>query len=292
MIVREPIVAGQFYPARPGECRAQLSKILSHEPESAIGNRRLIGGLVPHAGWTYSGSIAGRVFRSLAASGAPDVVIIFGGVHRYRGREAALFAEGRWETPLGPVEVDGRLAERILGHTNLIADDPYAHELEHSIEVQMPFVKRIFPDARMVPIMVPARETAAEVGLSVARTLRTYGYNARVVGTTDLTHYGPHYGMVDHGVGAKGNTWAKAVNDQRFIDVVSRMQAVDVVPEALEHKNACSSGAVAAAVAAAVELGASEALLLEHTSSSEVNVGETETTPSDSVGYAGMVFVN
>jgi hypothetical protein len=238
-----------------------------------------------------SGAVAAKVFNVLASSTSPRVVVLLGGVHRVRGKEAALFAAGRWETPLGPVEIDSRLAERILGHTNLIIDDPYAHEEEHSIEVQVPFIKQLFPEAKVVPIMVPPVPTAHEVGEAVGRTLTSYKYDALVIGTTDLTHYGPRYGFTPQGVGAEGNTWAKEKNDRQFIDLVCTMKAKELVREASRNKNACSSGAAAATVAAAAALGASAGVLLEHTSSSEVLGGHFPEDQSDSVGYAAVVFV-
>jgi AmmeMemoRadiSam system protein B len=202
-----------------------------------------------------------------------------------------MFCAGRWETPLGPVEVDTRLTERILGHTNLILDDPYAHEDEHSIEVQMPFVKHLFPEAKVVPITVPAVQTAHEVGEAVGRTLTVYDYDALIVGTTDLTHYGPGYGFVPHGIGAKGNTWAKEENDRRFIDLVCSMKAKKLVPEATDHRNACGGGAAAATLAAVTSLGATTGVLLAHTTSSEVLAAQAPAEMCDSVGYAGIVFV-
>ena len=297
MIVRDPVVAGQFYPANPGQCRAELIellKVVSSERESdaraVAAGEHLVGGLVPHAGWVCSGAVAGSVFAVLAASRSPSVVILFGSVHRHFGREAAMFSAGRWETPLGPVEIDTRLAERILGHTNLIVDDAYAHEDEHSIEVQMPFVKYLFPEARAVPIMVPPVKAAGEVGQAVARTLTAYKYDALVVGTTDLTHYGPSYGFAPKGVGASGSAWAKTENDRRFIDLVCAMRAKELVPEAEDRKNACGSGAAAATVAAANALGAREGVLLRHTTSSEVLAGRVPGEHTDSVGYAAVVF--
>ena len=297
MIIREPVVAGQFYPAKSEQCRAEvveLLKVASSKSESdarAVGTgERLVGGLVPHAGWVCSGAVAAGVFAVLAASRSPSVVILFGSVHRHFGREAAIFTAGRWETPLGPVEVDTRLTERILGHTNLIVDDAYAHENEHSIEVQMPFVKHLFPEVKVVPIMVPPMKTADEVGEAVARTLTAYKYDALIVGTTDLTHYGPGYGFIPKGVGATGNAWAKTENDRRFINLVCAMRAKELVPEATDHKNACGSGAAAATVAAAKAFGASEGVLLTHTTSSEVLAGQFPGEQTDSVGYAAVVF--
>jgi hypothetical protein len=291
MMIREPVVAGHFYAGQADRCRADLKQFLDEAaPSDPYVGQRLLGGLVPHAGWVCSGAVAAKVFRALASSRTPEVIVLFGGVHRYRGREAAMFGSGRWETPLGPVEVDSRLAERILGHTNLIVDDPYAHEDEHSLEVQMPFIKHLFPQAKVVPLMVPVVKTAHEVGEAVGRTVTAYGYDALIVGTTDLTHYGPHYGFVPQGIGAKGNKWAKEVNDRRFIDLVCKLKTTEVVAEATARKNACSSGAAAATLAAVTALGATEAILLQHATSSEVLGAQSEEEMADSVGYAGIVF--
>lgn len=295
MRIREPVVAGQFYPAEPARCRADVERLLcpsSMSPDFAHGAlpKSLYGGLVPHAGWGYSGAVAGKVFAALVSARVPDVIVLFGGVHRSRGREAALFADGRWETPLGAATIDARLAERVLGHTNLILDDPYAHESEHSLEVQVPFVIHLFPDAKILPVMVPPGPHAAEVGEAVARTIQVYAYNALVVGTTDLTHYGPHYGLVSHGVGAEANAWAMRQNDRRFVELVCELKSSQVVAEALQYKNACSSGAVAATIAAVAKLGATRGVLLQQTSSSEVTRDRGAREPEDSVGYAGIVF--
>jgi len=292
MRIRDPIVAGRFYPAEPERCRRELLELLeSSTPASPDGSipKRIVAGLVPHAGWTFSGGVAARVFRTIATSTSPQVLILIGGVHRYRGRQAAMFGAGRWITPLGPVDIDARLCERILGHTNLIVDDPYAHEDEHSLEVQMPFVKHLFPQAKVVPIMVPPVKTAPEVGQAVARTLSAYNYDAVIIGTTDLTHYGPTYGFTPKGIGAEGNHWAKE-NDRRFIDLICDVRSTELVAEAAKNKNACNAGAAAATVAAAVDLGATRGILLEHTTSSEVLSLHSRSVQNDSVGYAAVVF--
>ncbi len=287
-MIREPVVAGLFYPGSASACREEGGALLAAAGDAPAS--RACGGLVPHAGWTYSGATAAKVFKALTG-GQPDVIVLFGGVHRYRGRQAAMFSHGRWETPVGAFEVDARLAERIAGHTNLVVEDPYAHEHEHSIEVQLPLLKLLFPGARIVPIMVPPNDDAHKLGGIVARTLRSYQYKGLVVGTTDLTHYGPQYGFVTHGVGQAANDWAKNENDRRFITMVRDMKGDGVVAEARHRRNACSSGAVAATLGAVQTLGASEGLLLEHTTSSEVVHQRTAEVPDDSVGYAGFVFV-
>ena len=290
MIIREPVVAGQFYPVNPDQCRKELAALLEAALPVHASDDRLIAGLVPHAGWICSGVVAARVFAALAASRTPDVIIMFSGVHQYRGRHAALFGQGRWESPLGAVDIDARLAERILGHTSLIIDDPFAHEGEHSLEVQMPFVAQLFPGVKIIPIVVPISQTAPEVGEAVGRTLKSYDYDALIVGTTDLTHYGPRYGFTPHGVGDDANRWAKEDNDRRFIDLVCDLKADELVSEAAEHHNACNSGAAAATMTAAMALGAETGVLLEHTTSAEVLQGKMPGEQTDSVGYAGVVF--
>lgn len=291
MRIREPIVAGQFYPSDPDAARVELEECLvqavAYEQQT---EGKIYGGLVPHAGWTYSGAVAAGVFKALAAQAHPDVLIMFGGVHRYRGKEAAMFGSGRWDTPLGPIDIDARLAERIMGYTHLIVDDPFAHEMEHSLEVQMGFVKHLFPDTKILPMMVPTNRRAHEVGLAVARTISAYKYNVLVVGTTDLTHYGPAYGFEPHGQDDKGHTWAKEDNDRRFINLVCGMQIDKLVTEAVDYRNACSSGAVAATSALVQAMGASNGLLLEHTNSREVCAKRGDRALADSVGYAGIIF--
>jgi len=290
MRVREPVVAGQFYPQEEARCAGDLATLLADATAGLDRGAYLYGGLVPHAGWMCSGRVAARAFAALAQVRHPAVIVLFGGVHRSRGREAAVFADGRWETPIGPANIDHRLAERILGQSNLLIDDPYAHELEHSLEVQVPFLLHLFPEATFVPIMVPPSERATEVGQAVGRTLEAYQYDALVVGTTDLTHYGPNYGLVSHGVGKEGNHWAKEQNDRRFVELVCSMDADGLVPEALTNRNACSSGAAAATVATVAHLGAKRGVLLEHTTSSEVLGDRFPGECNDSVGYAGIVF--
>ena len=290
MRVREPAVAGQFYAGDPERCRRDLKQLLKEAASVTADVDRPVGGLVPHAGWVYSGACAAKVFHVLAAKRSPSVFVLFGSVHGSRTEDAALFADGRWETPVGPVQIDARLAERILGQTNLIRDDPFAHEHEHSIEVQMPFIKHLFGEARVVPIMVPPTAMADEVGEAVGRTLSSYGYEALIVGTTDLTHYGPSYGFIPRGIGPQGNTWAKEDNDRRLIDMVCAMRAGEVVGEALRNHNACGSGAAAATIGAVKALGATGGLLIEHTTSSEMMAGRSSDDVIDSVGYAGIVF--
>jgi MEMO1 family protein len=285
-VVRKPIVAGRFYPLSPDACRVALADYVAAEAPAPSLPKALQAGIVPHAGWMCSGRVAGRVFGALATAGQPDTVVLFGAVHRWSGQRAALFPEGFWETPLGRVAIDEELAAAVRRESSAIVDEPAAHAEEHSLEVQTPFVQWVFPTARILPIMVPFTTSMAEIGTAVVRGLRATGRAAAIIGTTDLTHYGPAYGFTPKGVGPAGLKWAREVNDQRMVDLVANLAVEEIAPEALANRNACGPGAVTATVAAALALHATRAAVLAQTSSAEVLGGYHD----DAVGYVGIVF--
>jgi AmmeMemoRadiSam system protein B len=250
----------------------------------------LTGGIVPHAGWTFSGPTAARVFAALAARRQPGTVVLFGADHARAARAGAMFATGQWSSPLGDVAIDERLAERIMSMSQGIVDDPHAHDREHSIEVQVPFVQHVWPEAKILPIIVSPTPQAVEVGQAVARAIGTYKTDAVLVGSTDLTHYGPNYGFTPQGVGLEALVWAKDVNDRRLIDLILKMDTEAVVPDAAAHRSACGAGAIAATIAACQSLGATQSVLLEHTTSYEVARRMYDESATMAVGYAGIVF--
>lgn len=290
MMIREACRAGTFYAADPKECREDVIQCLQDAGQGADLPEVIHGGIVPHAGWIYSGSTAATTFAAIAARRSPATVVIFGAVHRPMRSDAAVFSRGAWETPLGTVAIDERFAERLLGATALVQDEPHAHEAEHSIEVQVPFVQHCFPKARIVPVMVMPDLNAVEIGRAAARIAKDSGTDAVFVGSTDLTHYGPSYGVTAHGIGPEGLRWAKDLNDRRMIDQILALDAKGVVAESQMHHNACGGGAIAACIAACCEMGATEARLLRHTSSAESAVEARYRTKTDSVGYASIVF--
>ncbi len=295
MMIREPAVAGTFYPRERDRCRAELDACLNRSTQSpAVGEgviERPLGGVVPHAGWICSGAVAGRVIREIAERCKPAVVVVFGAIHVTHGPRATVFPSGAWETPLGLAYIEGRVVERMCGQTNLLEPDAHAHEREHSIEVEVPFIQQLLPDSLIVPIMVPATERAAALGTAVGRACENFGVDAIFLASTDLTHYGPGYGFTPKGVGEAGLKWAKEVNDRRMIDLILAMRENDAVSEAGSNLNACGSGAVAATLAACNAMGARRATLLEHTTSHEVlsSLGHRDEA-RDAVGYAGILF--
>jgi hypothetical protein len=185
------------------------------------------------------------------------------------------------------MSIDDALAAALLGLLHgLVIDWPAAHAQEHSIEVQLPFIQHLFPDARILPVAVPPLDTAPEVGRQVAQVARTLGRRAVAVGSSDLTHYGPRYGMAPAGTGQAALDWTHA-NDRALLDLAVQLRAEEIVPEARVHHNACGAGAIAAAIAFAVELGATQGTLLHYTTSHEVM---PTGRPSDMVGYGAVAF--
>ena len=290
MRIRHPVVAGSFYEGSESACRASLAKYI---PESVTCEGlpdRIVAGIVPHAGWLFSGAVVGQVFRAIAQQGQPEVFILFGAMHRAVAQLGGMFADGAWRTPLGDVAIEERLAQRVLSGTNLIEPNAQVHVDEHSLEVIVPFIQYLFPAAKILPIAVPPVPQAHQMGRAVGRTISAEGTSAVCIGSTDLTHYGPGYGFAPQGSGQKGITWAKEVNDKGIIDLICRLEDQKVVAQGQGDRSACGAGAVAATVGAARETAATKAVVLSHVCSAEVSERLWGQQSSESVGYAGIVF--
>jgi AmmeMemoRadiSam system protein B len=281
--MREPAVAGRFYPGDAGECERTADELLNGA-EVRSGS----GAIVPHAGWVYSGSTAALGIAGVAGS-SPETVVLFGAAH-VRGRnEASLYAAGTWRTPVGTMHVDEEFAG-LVARCRHVAIDYDTHENEHSIEVQLPLVQRVLPMVKILPIVVRPGPWAEEVGRCCARVAKELGRRVVFIGSTDLTHYGPAYGFEPYGRGEDGIRWAKEVNDRRLIRLVEKLDAAAVVPEAMTNRNACGAGAVAATVAAMLESGPVRYQELRHTTSAEVEL-ERGVRAVNSVGYEAGIFV-
>ncbi len=281
MSVRVP-VAAPFY---SGDVRAQM-EIYEREFTPPPGLPDVIsGGIVPHAGWYYSGRTASKVYLSIKLRRAPKTFVLFGAVHVPAVHSFAVYPDGSWQTPLGEARVDRALAEIFLEEIpDLLVSDTHAHALEHSIEVQLPMIKYLFPDAMIVPVAAPPLEEAVKIGGRIGRLIA--GMDVAVIGSSDLTHYGDDYGFAPAGYGADARTWMRS-NDMKIIGAALEMQAERIIPEAEADWNACGAGAMAAAIAAAKSLGAEKGILLEHTTSFDVHPeGEFRMA----VGYAGIIF--
>jgi hypothetical protein len=292
MAIRRAVVAGQFYGAGKERCQREVEACLAEGKYSGPLPADIVAGIVPHAGWVFSGSLAAMVFAAVKkASEKVDTFVIFGAVHNWYGSDAAaVYDAGAWQTPLGEAQVDDELAGAIIAASGAAQANCQAHAREHSIEVQVPFVQYLFPEAKIVPIMVMPGEMAAQVGTDVAGVIKGCGKKVVCIGSTDLTHYGPRYGFDPKGVGVKAVKWAKEVNDAQFVEMALKMEAPKMVEVADEKMNACGAGAAAAAVAAAKAMGKTKGILLAHTNSSEVMEAKFGEESQESVGYAAMVF--
>ena len=282
--VRRPAVAGRFYPATREECVRMLDEMM--RPVTVDG--QVLGAVVPHAGWVYSGRTAALAI-SAAALARPETVVVFGAVHTMDPNQASLYPSGAWETPLGRIEIDEELAERFSGSPHIVVDAE-AHMYEHSIEVQLPLIQRLMGQARIVALGVRPGLEAPEVGRYCGHVAHEAGRRVVFLASTDLTHYGPHFGFEPQGRGPEGVRWAKEVNDRRLVRLIEQMNAEAIVREAAVNHNACGAGAVAAAVAAVREAGADRYIELEHTTSAEQEL-EHGGRPTTSVGYEAGVFV-
>lgn len=181
---RQPAVAGQFYPGSEIKLRAALSQLI---PEN-MSPKTVKGVISPHAGYIYSGAIAGQLFSRVTI---PDTVLIIGPNHHGTGAAAALYPDGEWLTPLGSVAVNSRLNSLLLRHTSYIQSDTVAHQLEHSLEVQLPFIQYLRPDVTISALClghgdyVPLRD----IGHGIAAAIRDYGGEVLIVASSDMTHY-------------------------------------------------------------------------------------------------------
>jgi MEMO1 family protein len=184
MTQRQPAVAGQFYAGNRSKLLSELAGLIP-EPRGA---KKVSGIIAPHAGYVYSGAIAGRVY---AAIEIPATVLVLGPNHHGTGAGAALYPDGQWLTPLGPITINTRLNALLQQHVPYINLDTVAHETEHSLEVQVPFIQYLRPDATISAICLGhgGFDSVRQIGEGVAAAIRAYGDDVLIVASSDMTHY-------------------------------------------------------------------------------------------------------
>jgi len=284
MARRRADFAGSWYPASASDCEKMISEFSRSAAPCAAGTGK-IGGIVPHAGWVYSGAIACNVIKCLSEGVPPETMVLFGR-HLHPSSGSYLMKEGSWATPFGDLEIDEALGESLAGEFSFRIETPTRYEQDNTIELQLPFVRYFFPETKILPLGVPPAAASIRIGEKVAELAESLGRKIMVLGSTDLTHYGLNYGFTPKGVGETAVGWVKEENDKRLVDLVVEMNAEGVLHEALRNHNACCSGAVAAAIATANRLGARKAEKLVYSTSYDVR-------PDHSfVGYVGVLFVS
>lgn len=286
MKIRKPVFAGSWYPGTENECRRQIESFIKENRFDTSLSGHKPAGVVPHAGWSFSGDLAAAVFHALAGSDsgdAPDVVVVFG-MHMHPGVRPVMMKEGAWATPLGELPAAADLGEKVAAAHRFDMETPDAFAPENTIELQMPLVKYFFDGARVLTIGAPAGPAAMGIAETVVSEARTLGLSLRIIGSTDLTHYGASFGFTPAGQGQKAYEWVRDVNDRKVIDTMLAMDPEGVIREALDNQNACCPGAAAAAITAARALGAKRSKLVGYSSSYEKNPGATF------VGYGGILY--
>jgi len=264
---RKPAVAGYFYSASP----SGLSREVQQYIETSAQKEKAIGILSPHAGLIYSGAVAGAVYSRIEF---PQTFILIGPNHTGVDKPISIMLEGEWEMPTGSLEIDKVLAKKILKYAAEVEEDNLAHSMEHSLEVQLPFILYFSSHVKIVPIvmMTDSLNSCRLLGKAIAEAIKETDYPVTVVASSDMTHY-----ELD------------SIARQKDNQAIDRVISLD--PEGLYEtviKNGISMcGFIPATTMlfAAKRLGAKEALLMKYMTSGEVS-GDYDHV----VGYAGMII--
>jgi MEMO1 family protein len=266
MTVRPPAVAGLFYPASRESLERDVRRFL--EPGAAPAPA--IGAIVPHAGYAYSGPVAGAVYARLEI---PRAVVILCPNHTGRGAPAALDPSDAWQTPLGDVPLARPVAQKLLDLAPHVSEDTEAHRREHSLEVQLPFLKVLRPDVEIVPLCIgePSLPLCREVGHALARVLSEEGEPPLVLASSDMNHY------ESRAVGR--------AKDDLALEQIEALDAEGLFETVLDRSiSMCGFLPATALLVAARAAGASHAEVVSRRDS-----GDETGDASSVVGYAGVV---
>jgi MEMO1 family protein len=268
-MIRPPAVAGTFYPSDARELARQIDEFANAATAGPkIATR---GCTVPHAGYVYSGHVAGAVYASIEI---PTRCILLGPRHYPRGEAMAILTEGSFATPLGGAEIDSAIARGLAYECPRLREDAVAHAREHSLEVQIPFLQRLAGDFRFVPVVLATDRFPAieELGHAVARVVAAQNEPVLVIASSDMNHY--ESDVITRAKDERAIARILALDPQGLYDTVRR-----------EQISMCGYAATVAMLVAVRELGATEARLVRYATSGDVN-GERERV----VGYAGMTI--
>jgi len=286
MQVRKATFAGSWYPSRAAECESQINDFLKETWFQSVPKGGFIGGIVPHAGWYFSGSLACHVISALRNPDdqpAPDIVVVFG-MHMHPNSTPCIMTEGAWETPFGDIEIERDVSRKLAEKFSFTIETPTHFTPDNTIELQLPFIKHFFHDARLIPMGVPPSKITIDIAQSLIGIANQSGLRVKVVGSTDLTHYGPNYGFTPAGMGDDAVDWARDQNDKKAVDLMLALNPEGIISEGLTSQNACCSGAAAAAITTSKALGAKQSHYVGYSSSHDKSPGDSF------VGYAGIAF--
>lgn len=264
--VRHPAVAGRFYPRDRDTLLQNLQSYLSPQAPATPA----LGCLAPHAGYVYSGAVAGAVFANLEL---PQRCIVLCPNHTGKGRPLSIMSSGAWETPLGPAPIDAPLAETLKNNFPLLTEDDNAHRSEHAIEVELPFLQTRRPDFTFVPIALGTGQfdVLEKLGEALADTLQSLSERILIVASSDMNHY--ENDALTRKKDLKAIERILALDAQGLFEVVTR-----------EHISMCGFGPAIVMLTATKRLGATSAELIKYATSGDVS-GDRDMV----VGYAGII---
>jgi MEMO1 family protein len=267
-MVRLPAVAGRFYSNQAEELAQQVESFCA--PPAGEVRRRAVACLVPHAGYRFSGHVAGAVYSRLEL---PRRFFLLGPRHYPRGEAQAILSEGAWQTPLGRAEIDAELAGELKIACGALVEDEVAHRQEHALEVQLPFLQRLAGEFRFVPIALGTTDFAAleSLGRALAQVVTRQSEPVLIVASSDMNHYE-----------------SDEITRRKDARALERLLALDArgLHETVRREgiNMCGYGPAISMLTAAQLLGATRAALIRYATSGDINGDRDEV-----VGYAGVI---
>jgi MEMO1 family protein len=266
-MIHKPYAAGYFYPGSKKELQAAVAQYIDVDaPKEDVA-----GLLMPHAGYQYSGAVAGAAISRVRMK---DTFIIMGPTHTGLGEPFSVWPDGSWHTPLGDVAVDAELAAKIIELSQYAKADRLAHGEEHAVEVQLPFLQYLKPDVRIVPMILASADLAVyrEIGHAIAGAIKQTGREAVILASGDMSHY-------------QSAAQAKK-NDMQAVKAMLALDEEELTRLFYDlNITMCAHGPVTTLIAAAKELGVKGAELVKY-----ANSGDATRDFDRVVAYAGVIF--
>lgn len=265
-MLRKPAVAGYFYHSSPERLKEQVRRYITPDSQKT----KALGVISPHAGFIYSGAVAGAVYSSIIL---PDTFILIGPNHTGIGAPVSVFPEGQWEMPNGVVEIDAGMAKSIADKAKCASLDYDAHRGEHCLETQIPFLQYIKGNFKIVPIVMMSTgiETCKELGHAISRTIREAQRAVLIVASSDMTHY--------------ESVASAKEKDQKAIEKILALDPAGLHATVKGYGiTMCGFAPAVTMLFAAMDLGGTRAHLIKY-----MNSGDTSGDYDQVVGYAGIV---
>ena len=266
-MIRQPVVSGKFYPQSPSELRQMLAGMVDEKAEK----EDVVGLVLPHAGYIYSGPVAGATISRVKFG---QTFIILGPSHTGRGQPFSIMTDGAWRTPLGDVDIDTGLADKLLATSRYLEQDDEAHRYEHSIEVQLPWLQFFKPDIKLVPIVLAAAASTVyrEIGREIAMAIKALNRKVVIIASSDMTHYEPQD--------------SARMKDSQAMEAILALDDDELIRRVRElNISMCGYAPVISLIVATRELGAGAAEIVKYQTS-----GDTSGDYSSVVGYAGIII--